>query len=410
MNASIITIGDEILMGQTVDTNSAWIGNELSQLGIEVREIASISDKPEDIANSLRRLMSFSDLVLVTGGLGPTNDDLTKTTLCDFFEDELVMNEDVLSRIRHYFGAIKRQMLEVHFQQAMLPRTAQIIHNDLGTASGMWFKRSGKHVISLPGVPYEMKGLMQKILPAFSSEFNLDKIYFRLIALQGIGESTIADEIQEAERKWSEMGIRLAYLPSVGIVKLRLTGKFTQLDEIDRGIRFLFEKFPNNAFGTDKETLEGTVGALLRERKKTVSVAESCTGGALSARIVSVAGSSAYFLGGITPYSNSAKQKVLNVSSLSLNNSGAVSEQVVIEMANHSKRLFGTDYSIATSGVAGPDGGSDEKPVGTVWIAISGPDRSEAKVFNFQHNRERNIELTVVFALNALRRMLLGLH
>ncbi len=405
--ASIITIGDEILVGQTIDTNSAWIAQQLYTTGISIQEIISISDKAELIKESLDRELAKSELVIITGGLGPTQDDITKSTLTEYFNQQLILYPNILEKVKRMFESAKKPFLEVNHLQAMLPDKAFIVENDLGTASGMWFKLNGKSVISLPGVPYEMKGLMEKIIPMLISEFGIQEFYHKTILFQGIGESQLSMEIAEDEKNCRNQNISLAYLPSPGIVKIRLTGSKNQSQVIQNQISAWQMRFQALCFGTESETLESVIGQLLRNRGKTLSTIESCTGGALSARIVSVPGSSDYFQGSVITYANAAKEKMADVNPETIEKYGAVSQQTVEEMAVKGRRILNTDYCIATSGIAGPDGGTIEKPVGTVWIAIAAPDKIYSKNFLFKHNRERNIELTVVYALNFLRRVIL---
>ncbi|MBK9193104.1 MAG: CinA family nicotinamide mononucleotide deamidase-related protein [Crocinitomicaceae bacterium] len=354
--ASIITIGDEILVGQTIDTNSAWIAQQLYTTGISIQEIISISDKAELIKESLDRELAKSELVIITGGLGPTQDDITKSTLTEYFNQQLILYPNILEKVKRMFESAKKPFLEVNHLQAMLPDKAFIVENDLGTASGMWFKLNGKSVISLPGVPYEMKGLMEKIIPMLISEFGIQEFYHKTILFQGIGESQLSMEIAEDEKNCRNQNISLAYLPSPGIVKIRLTGSKNQSQVIQNQISAWQMRFQALCFGTESETLESVIGQLLRNRGKTLSTIESCTGGALSARIVSVPGSSDYFQGSVITYANAAKEKMADVNPETIEKYGAVSQQTVEEMAVKGRRILNTDYCIATSGIAGPDG------------------------------------------------------
>jgi nicotinamide-nucleotide amidase len=406
--ASIITIGDEILVGQTIDTNSAWIAAQLNLLGISVNEIISISDKTDAIEEALTRELSRSNLVFITGGLGPTQDDITKKTLTDYFNDELVVNTNVLRRIEDYFNSMKRPVLEVHRMQAALPKKARIIENQLGTASGMWFKKDGASVISLPGVPYEMKGLMEQILPILKTEYPLGDFYHKTILLQGIGETTLAQNIADIETECRSSGIGVAYLPSPGIVKLRLSGTSLQKEKIETYLHKISNSHTEFAFGQESDTLESVIGNLLRKSKSTVGSVESCTGGALAAKLVSVSGSSDYYKGSMVSYAYELKENMVGVDPNLINKHGAVSQECVEAMAQNGLKLLNVDYCVATSGIAGPAGGTLEKPVGTVWIAIASKEAVQSKVYYFKHNRERNIELTVVYALNMLRRKLLN--
>lgn len=406
IHASIITIGDEILVGQTIDTNSAWIAAQLNLIGISVREIISISDKAHAIVDALERELTLSKLVFITGGLGPTQDDITKKTLCDYFNDELIIDTKILGRIEDYFKSMKRPVLEVHRMQAALPKKARIIENQLGTASGMWFKKDGASIISLPGVPYEMKGLMEQILPILKTEYPLGDFYHKTILLQGIGETTLAQNIAEIETECRNAGIGVAYLPSPGIVKLRLSGNSHQKEKIETYLQKIKEQHLEFAFGQESDTLESVIGDLLRKKKSTVGSVESCTGGALAAKLVSVSGSSDYYKGSLVSYAYELKENLVGVDSNLINVHGAVSQECVESMAINGLKLLNVDYCIATSGIAGPAGGTPEKPVGTIWIAIASKGGVSSKVHYFKHNRERNIELTVVYALNMLRRML----
>ncbi len=406
IHASIITIGDEILVGQTVDTNSAWIAAQLNLLGISVREIISISDKEDAIKEALNRELTLSKLVFITGGLGPTQDDITKKTLCDFFNDELVIDVNVLSRIEAYFNSMKRPVLEVHRMQAALPKKAKIIENQLGTASGMWFKKDGASIISLPGVPYEMKGLMEQILPILKTEYPLGDFYHKTILLQGIGETTLAQNIADIETECRNSEIGVAYLPSPGIVKLRLSGSALQKVKIENYLHQIQDRHVEFAFGQESDTLESVIGEQLRKSKLTVGSVESCTGGALAAKLVSISGSSDYYKGSLISYAYELKENLVGVDANLINTFGAVSKECVEQMAIKGLNMLNVDYCVATSGIAGPAGGTPEKPVGTVWIAIASKDGVSSKVHYFKHNRERNIELTVVYALNMLRRRL----
>jgi nicotinamide-nucleotide amidase len=406
IHASIITIGDEILVGQTIDTNSAWIAAQLNLIGISVREIISISDKAEAITEALNRELGLSQLVFITGGLGPTQDDITKKTLCDYFNDELVIDTKILGRIEDYFNSMKRPVLEVHRMQAALPKKARIIENQLGTASGMWFKKDGASIISLPGVPYEMKGLMEQILPLLKSTYPLGDFYHKTILLQGIGETTLAQNIADIETACRNTEIGVAYLPSPGIVKLRLSGTSLQKEKIENYLQQIKDRHVEFAFGQESDTLESVIGDQLRKSKLTVGSVESCTGGALAAKLVSISGSSDYYKGSLVSYAYELKENLVGVDANLINTFGAVSKECVEQMATKGLKLLNVDYCVATSGIAGPAGGTFEKPVGTVWIAIASKDGVISKVHYFKHNRERNIELTVVYALNMLRRRL----
>ena len=410
MRAEIISIGDEILLGQTINTNAAWMGQQLYPAGIEVHQVTTITDDREHILNALRESTMRVDLVFVTGGLGPTQDDITKETLCEFFDTKLVMNKEVLHGIREYFSSRNLKMLPENEAQAELPEDAEILINRRGTAMGMWFEKNGKVLISMPGVPYEMKGIMRDFgFEKIKNYFRTQPIIHKTILTQGIGESFLAEKINDWETALRNEGMFLAYLPSPGIVKLRISGyaengnadKIEQ--RIDHYIKEVVRRIPEFAFGRDRETLAEVVGNILKTRKQTLALAESCTGGYLAHLITSVPGSSAHFMGGVVAYSNESKMNLLGVSANSLELEGAVSEKVVKEMANGARKKFNATFALALSGIAGPDGGTDEKPVGTVWIALAGPLETVAKKVNFGKSRSRTITVSALTALNWLR-------
>lgn len=413
MNAELITIGDELLIGQTVDTNGSWIGEQLNLLGIKVTQISSIRDDREHIISSLNVALNRSDLVILTGGLGPTNDDITKTTLCEFFESQLVLNKQVLQKIETYFKSRGLKMLKVNSDQAMLPNNCETLRNDRGTACGMWFKKNGVDFISLPGVPYEMKGIfLEEILPKLKTQYLISNVVNKTIKTQGIGESFLAEIIKDWETELVSSGLKLAYLPSPGIVKLRITGFGNNENElakkIDGFINQLKSLIPNYIFGYEKDRLEEVVGELLKSSGSSLSLAESCTGGNIAHLITAISGSSAYYKGSVVAYSNEIKEQLLNVSPNLIKNNGAVSKEVVEQMAIGVKNAFNTDYAIATSGIAGPSGGTKQKPVGTVWIAVANKEKVISKKFSLGNNRERNILISSLSALNMLRLMLLN--
>ncbi|UKN01715.1 competence/damage-inducible protein A [Paracrocinitomix mangrovi] len=410
MIAEIITIGDEILVGQTVDTNSAWMARKLKLIGIPIGRIISIADTKKAIVETLDDAMSRADLILITGGLGPTKDDITKHVLTEYFNDELTLYQDISDRIEAYFKSNSRVFLEVNRQQAMLPKNAKIVRNDLGTASGMWFKKDGKDIISMPGVPYEMKGLMEKVILELKEKHQLGDFYHRTVLFQGVPESVLANEIADLENEIRAKKINLSYLPSTGQVKVRLTATSEKEEDIAHYIEEIVSRFPKAFFGYEEDRLEAVIGKILSEQGKTLGTVESCTGGAVAERIVAVSGSSDYYKGSIVSYAYELKEKLVGVSNEDLWKHGAVSEQVITQMAKGGIEKMDVDYCIATSGIAGPTGGTDEKPVGTVWIAIGTRDKVYAKRFNFKQNRKRNIESTVVYALNYLRRVILGLE
>lgn len=412
MKAELITIGDELLIGQTVDTNASWIGEQLNQLGIDVNQISSIRDDRQHILDTLELSSSRSQLVILTGGLGPTNDDITKKTLCEYFNSNLILNESVLEKITAYFQSRDLEMLEVNKDQARLPHNCTILDNSRGTASGMWFEKNKVIFISLPGVPYEMKGIfLDVIIHKLNKEHLVSNVINKTIKTQGVGESFLAEIIKDWEIELIEDGLKLAYLPSPGIVKLRITAFGNRENElrnvINNYVQKLFALIPDYIFGYDKDKLEQVVGDLLAKKNASLSLAESCTGGNLAHMITSVSGSSSYFKGSIVAYSNTVKTDFLSVNSQLIIKYGAVSKQVVEKMALGANLRFDTDYSIATSGVAGPNGGTKEKPVGTVWVAIACKEIVYSKKLTLGDNRERNILISSLSALNLLRLKLL---
>jgi nicotinamide-nucleotide amidase len=409
--AEIITIGDEILIGQTIDTNSAWIGDKLSQIGLPVRRIISISDQPEEIIAALTESLARASLVLITGGLGPTNDDRTKKTLAGFFGSKMIVNEQVLEDVEKLLSSRNIVVSQLNRDQALVPHNCRVIRNPNGTAPGMWFEHDGSVAISMPGVPYEMKAMMeQTILPALAHHFKTPPIIHKTIMTTGIAESRLAAVI----KKWEEnlpQGFSLAYLPSPGIVKLRITGRGQDTNAVNSRMESLVESLlpliSDWHFGFDDQPLEQVTGQLLKHYGLTVSTAESCTGGTIASLLTSIPGSSAYFRGSVVAYANDIKEKLLHVNPQSIATYGAVSREVVEKMAIEARKVFTTDYSVAVSGIAGPEGGTAEKPVGTVWIAVAGPGSVESKMFNMGEHRGRNISKSALAALNMLRVMVL---
>lgn len=408
MQTHLITIGDEILVGQTINTNAAWIGEQLALIGIKVNKTITISDTREDILNTLEQSKKEADLVLVTGGLGPTKDDITKATLCEFFDTELVLNEEVLADVKGYFEEKNKPFLEVNRLQAMLPKSAEIIRNYVGTASGMWFEKENTHFVSMPGVPYEMKFLMSNgILEKIKAIFPTKDLFHYTVLTQGIGESYLAEIIKDWEDDLRDKGLSLAYLPSPGMVRLRITSFNGNEKVVMEKANQLFDLVPKHIYGVENDTLATVVGNLLKEKGKTVSLAESCTGGYVSHLITEVPGSSAYYEGTIVCYSYDIKENELNVPHEILIERGAVSEEIVNILSEEVKKKYKTDYAIAISGIAGPDGGTPDKPVGTVWIAVRNNKKVVAKKFIFGKDRKRNIKQSALTALNMLRLLIL---
>lgn len=412
MKAEIITIGDEILIGQITDTNSKWMAERLNEIGIEVHQITSVHDDREHILEALEEAESRSELVLLTGGLGPTKDDITKTALCDYFADSLVLNEEIVEHIKHLFARIKYRFTEKDIHQAMLPSRARVLKNNYGTASGMWFERNGKIIVSMPGVPNEMKGLMSDyVIPDVRDRFHLPFILHQTVQTYGLGESRVAERIEEWENGLPEF-IRLAYLPSYGRVRLRLTARGTDKEALEQALEEEVGKLsaliPDILVGLEQQdTLEVILNRMLSESGKTLSLAESCTGGSIAARITEVPGASNFLRGALVAYSAEVKKKILGVSAATIEEHSVVSEEVAREMAQNCQNLFQTDYAVATTGNAGPTTDETDRSVGVVFIAIAGPGGILAEEFNFGQPREKVIERASVKALEMLRREIL---
>lgn len=407
VTAEIIAIGDELLYGQIMDTNSHWISQELDAVGVRVVRKTTVGDNRTDILTAFEEASKRANLILITGGLGPTQDDLTKPLLAEYFGCEIVELPEAVAAVSAYFTRRGREMTRLNILQGHLPTCCTYVPNEVGTAPGMWFEQKGCYWMSMPGVPHEMKKLVKDfVLPKLSQVFDLPVIYHKLIKTAGIGESWLADLIKDWENALPSH-IRLAYLPSLGHVKLRLTAfgedKNLLAAAVEQQIQNILPTISNYVYGYNEETLETAVGKLLKNAGKTLALAESCSGGYISHLITTVPGSSNYLRGTVVPYHNDLKEQVLGVSSATLAQHGAVSEETVREMAAGIKKLFGADYGLASSGIAGPDGGTPDKPVGTVWIACAGPDFVEAKLLQLTQDRLINIQLTGVAVLNLLR-------
>lgn len=411
MNATVITIGDEILIGQIVDTNSAWIGQQFNAIGIRLYEIISCGDDAAQIVGALDRAKATSQIVIMTGGLGPTKDDITKKTLVEYFNTELELNEEVWEKMKQIFEKRGLQVLEMNRSQAMIPKASTMLPNMRGTAQGMWFDVDGVVYISMPGVPHEMKHLMEtQVLPRLKERFSFPHIYHANFMTAGAGESVVANKLSAFEEQLPS-NMKLAYLPNLGVVKLRLSA-YGEGDALANVVAVQKEKI-KEALGSlvyqeGEEPLEVFIGKLLAERKETISCAESCTGGYISHLLTSVAGSSAYFEGSIISYSYDVKEKVLGVKNETLMQVGAVSEECVNEMLSGLLKLTGTTYGIAVSGIAGPGGATADKPVGTVWIAVGSQQRQVAKRFTFFPSRAENIKVFSNAALNMIRLFIQG--
>ena len=410
MIAEIITIGDELLIGQVIDTNSAWMATKLNEHGIGVKQITSISDNREHILTTLKEASQRANLILITGGLGPTKDDITKTTLCEYFSTGLVFSEIAFEGVSRLFRNRGLPVTDLNRQQAMVPENCTVIPNSNGTAPGMWFQKDEIIYVSMPGVPFEMKAMMEnEVLPRLAGKSNYSIIH-RTILTEGIGESFLAAKIASWENNLPSE-IKLAYLPQPGMVRLRLTAKGTDKlileKELKDSVDELFKLAGEYIFGEGEETLQNITGQLLKKYGKTLATAESCTGGYLAHLITSISGSSEYFKGSVIAYANEIKERMLGVEPETLAKHGAVSEETVKQMAEGIRSKFKVDYAVATSGIAGPTGGSPEKPVGTTWIAIASPSGTIAKKFMLGDHRERNIQRAAISALSLLRKKIL---
>jgi nicotinamide-nucleotide amidase len=410
IKAELLTIGDEILYGQITDTNSQWMGSELSNIGVKVIRKTTVGDEETEILAALAEAEQRVDIILITGGLGPTSDDLTKPCLAKYFNCGLIMNAEALAEVTEFFKSRGRELTEVNRQQAALPGACEKITNTVGTASGMWFSKGKKVFVSMPGVPHEMKRMMSDIiLPRLKKEFHTPVIHHKIIRTVGIGESFLADKISVWERSLPSH-VKLAYLPSLGEVKLRLTSSGKSESDLVSESQELIEKLKPLAgeyiFGYDNDTLEVVIGKTLLEKKLTISVAESCTGGYLSHLITSVPGSSEYFLGSMIPYAYEIKMRQLGVKPETLEKYGAVSEPTISEMASVVRARFTTDIGVATSGIAGPGGATPDKPVGLVWIAYSDKHQIITKKLQLSKDRMINIRMASVAVLNLIRQSL----
>jgi nicotinamide-nucleotide amidase len=412
MKAQIITIGDELLIGQTIDTNSAWIGAELSMAGFDVHRKVSVHDRRPDILNVLTEVAGKSDVIIITGGLGPTSDDITKPALCEFFNTRLVMNNEVLAMVESMMRRRNFPMNENNRRQAEVPESCRVLTNAAGTAPGMWFEKDRTIYISLPGVPAEMKYIMnQHVMPALKKLFRSQFIIHRNIMTYGAPEAKLAEILTGFEAGLPD-SVKLAYLPSSGIIKLRLTGTGAEQGTIEKSVEEqvakLYSIIADLIYGENEESLEMVIGRLLRNKKKTLCTAESCTGGNIAHMITSIPGSSDYFKGSVIAYSNSIKTELLDVDEKVIEKNGAVSEPVVTAMAEGARRLLKADFAVATSGIAGPDGGTDDKPVGTLWTAVASESGTIAEKHTLGTDRIINITRFTIVALNMLRKQIIN--
>ena len=420
MNAELLTIGNEILIGQITNTNAVWMAQELNLIGVSVVHMSSVADEKQAILKAFADASKRADIVLITGGLGPTKDDITKSTFCEYFETVLVTDENVLKDVTGFFSKRNKEVSEINRKQAEVPKGCLVIRNKNGTAPGMWMEKNNTIFVSMPGVPYEMQAMVtDKVIPEIKRRFKLPFIFHKTILTQGIGESDLADLISDWEDSLTEKEIGLAYLPSPGMVRLRLSSKGFYEIELHHKIESQIEKvkpliekyiYGYEEYGKAQPKIEEILGELLLEKGLKLGLAESCTGGYISHLITSVAGSSNYYNGCIVPYHNEFKYNLLKVDNTIFEKQGAVSKECVMAMAKETLNTFKADVAIAVSGIAGPGGGTDEKPVGTTWIAVAYGDRIVPKQFVFGHNRQRNIQMTANTAMNMLRKLILKIE
>lgn len=407
MKADIITIGDEILIGQIIDTNSAWIAACLGEIGVSIRRKYSIGDRREEIISAVEESMAKAEITIITGGLGPTKDDITKRVLAEIFNSPMVCHTETYERVERMMAARGIAFNDLNKGQAMVPECCTVLANHKGTAPGMWFERNGRVVVSLPGVPFEMEGLMiESVLPLLTRHFELSSVVHRTAITYGLAESMMAELIAPWEDALPPH-LHLAYLPSPSQLRLRLSAYDVDKDQAEREFDEQFAKLipilGDYFVGWGDTTVQSAVAEILVERGETLASAESCTGGVIASKFTAMSGASEYFWGGVVSYDNSVKENVLGVSRHNLETYGAVSEQVAREMAEGVRRLCGTTYGVATTGVAGPTGGSPDKPVGTVWVAVATPTHTIAKLFQHGKVRAVNIERAATATINLLR-------
>ncbi|MBQ5807357.1 MAG: competence/damage-inducible protein A [Tidjanibacter sp.] len=410
MKVDIITIGDEILIGQIVDTNSAWMSQRLGEIGASVRRKYSVGDVASEIRGAIVESLSVADVVITTGGLGPTKDDITKRVLAEMFDCELVRDEDTYARVERMMALRGIEFNELNKAQALVPEGCRVLPNHKGTAPGMWFEREGRVVVCLPGVPFEMEALMtESVLPLLQERFNLSAVVHRTAITFGLAESMLAERIAAWESALPEF-LHLAYLPSPSQLRLRLSAYDVEREAAERAIdeqfSLLMPLLGDLFVGWDGATVQSAVAEMLIAKGQTLAAAESCTGGALSAKFTAMNGASTYFMGGVVSYSNEVKNQVLGVRAEDLEKYGAVSEPVARQMAEGVRRVCGTTWGVSTTGIAGPTGGTPDKPVGTVWMAVAGPNGTKALCLNHGRLRAQNIERAATAAINMLRKEL----
>jgi len=412
IKTSIITIGDELLIGQVIDTNSAWMAQELNKAGIAVSRRVAVGDTRDSIWKALDEESLHSDIILITGGLGPTADDITKPLLTEYFGGSLIIDEGSLRNLQYLFETVfKRPLTERNLKQAEVPDNCKVLLNKRGTAPGMLFEKNGKVYVSMPGVPYEMQGMItDDVIPYLQQNFHLPFIAHRTLLTYGIGESYLADMIREFEEALPAW-IKLAYLPNYGMVRLRLTASGEEKEVIEKALQDRFEELQHRVKDflviNEDAQMQEMIAKLLLQKKQTMCTAESCTGGYIAHLLTSIAGSSAFYDGSVVSYSYKAKEDLLQVKESTLLEKGAVSEEVVREMATGALQNIGSTYAIAVSGIMGPGGGMPDKPVGTVWVCVGDKNKLTAKRFHFRFDRTRNIQLTAVNALNMLREFII---
>jgi nicotinamide-nucleotide amidase len=410
VKVSIVTIGDELLIGQTIDTNSAWMAQQLNAMGIWVQRRVAVGDLKDEILKALVEEGAVSDIVLITGGLGPTADDITKPVLTEYFGGKLVRDEETYQQVMQFFESRGLPTLQRNVDQSLVPDVCTVLHNTRGTAPGMWFEKDGKVYVSLPGVPHEMKGLMEDhVLPRLREYFNTPAVVHQTLITSGMGESFVAERLVNFEASLPE-NIKLAYLPSYGLLKLRLTArgedKLSTAAALSIHFHQMKEVLTDIAVADQDIPMAEVIGRALIAKNQTVGTAESCTGGYISHSLTLIPGSSAWYAGSFVTYSNEMKMQLLGVKSATLDTYGAVSEQVVLEMAEGALQRLKTDYIIAVSGIMGPEGGTPEKPVGTVWMAVGSIGNMVAVKFQFRYDRYNNIQMTAAFAMNELRKLI----
>lgn len=418
MKAEILTIGDEILIGQITNTNAVWIAQQLNQMGIKVTHMASVADDETAIIKAFNDSLLRANFVFITGGLGPTKDDITKKTIAKYFNVDLIINEDVLQDVTSFFLKRDKTVSQLNRNQALVPQGSIVFRNPHGTAPAMWLKKQNTVFVSMPGVPFEMKAIMtDAILPKIKNENILPHIYHKTVLTNGIGESALAELIEPWEDNLITKNIKLAYLPQPGIVRLRLSSYGSNLNELQNNIETEIESLKKiidkyiygyENYGEETPSLEKIVSQLLKERNETISLAESCTGGYISSLFTAIPGASNVFKGSIVPYTNEAKHSLLQVDDTIFNTVGEVSKECVEQLAKNVLKKFNSDYSIAISGIAGPSGGSIEKPVGTIWVAVANKEKCVCLKFLFGDNRQRNIIMTAHASLNLLRKFIVN--